>query len=129
MKEPLFLTLAEILEIHKNQIELYGGTAEVRDLGLLQSAISQPQMTFQNKYLHNDIYLQAAAYAFHISQNHPFADGNKRTALTSALVFLELNGISLNDPKQKLLDGMLNIAEGKMDKEGFAKVLNSLAKK
>ncbi|MCA9408276.1 MAG: type II toxin-antitoxin system death-on-curing family toxin [Candidatus Omnitrophica bacterium] len=129
MKEPLFLTLAEILEIHKNQIELYGGTAEVRDLGLLQSAISQPQMTFQNKYLHNDIYLQAAAYAFHISQNHPFADGNKRTALASALVFLELNGISLKDPKQKLLDAMLNIAEGKMDKEGFAKVLNSLAKK
>jgi len=73
--------------------------------------------------------MQASAYAFHIAKNHPFVDGNKRTGLASSLVFLELNGISLNDPKQRLLDGMLNIAEGKMDKEGFAKVLNSLAKK
>lgn len=84
-------------------------------------------MTFQNEYLHKDVYMQASAYAFHIAKNHPFVDGNKRTGLTSALVFLEMNGISINDPKQKLLDGMLNIAEGKMDKIDFAKVLKSLA--
>ncbi len=126
MKDPLFLTLAEVLEIHKNQIELYGGEFGLRDLGLLQSAIAQPEATFQNEYLHQDLYTQAAAYAFHIAKNHPFIDGNKRVGLASALVFLELNGISLDDPRQKLLDAMLGIAQGQMEKHELAKVLEGL---
>ena len=126
MISPIFLTLAEVINIHSNQIELYGGQNGVRDFGLLQSALAQPEASFGGQWLHEDIFLMAAAYAFHICQNHPFFDGNKRTALASALVFLELNVISLDDPKGKLLDAMLNIAKGNLSKQQFAQVLKEL---
>lgn len=126
MGSPVFLTLAEIVDIHSNQIELYGGQNGVRDFGLLQSALAQPEASFADQWLHDDIYSMAAAYAFHICQNHPFFDGNKRTALASALVFLELNDISLNDPKGKLLKAMLNMAKGTFGKQQFAQILKGL---
>ena len=68
----------------------------------------------------------AAAYAFHICRNHPFVDSNKRTALASALIFLELNGTSIRDPEEKLFYAMINIASGKMKKEKFAELLMEL---
>jgi death-on-curing protein len=83
----LFLTLAEAIEIHTDQIHRYGGQSGVRDLGLLESALAQPEASFAGEWLHGDIYEMAAAYAYHLCQNHPFVDGNKRTALTTALVF------------------------------------------
>lgn len=126
MQEPVFLTLVEVLEIHKDQIEHYGGDSGVRDLGLLQSAIAQPQATFGRQWLHKDIYAMAAAYAFHIAQNQPFWDGNKRAGLASAIVFLELNGITILDPKEKLHEAIIAIAKRKMDKEGLTEVLKSL---
>ena len=126
MKSPLFLTLAEVIEIHNNQINLYGGQNGTRDFGLLQSALAQPEASFANRWLHEDIFLMAAAYAFHICQNHPFFDGNKRTALASALVFLELNEISLDDSKGKLLEAMFNIAKGALSKQQFAEILKGL---
>ena len=97
MKDVLFLTLAEVIDIHSNQIRLYGGLPRIRDINLLSSAIAMPHASFHGEYLHNDIYEMAAAYAFHIGKNHPFVDGNKRTALVSALVFPELNGISISE--------------------------------
>ena len=126
MKEPVFLTLAEVIEIHQNQLELYGGTPGTRELGLLQSAVAQPQASFAGKWLHEDIFLMAAAYAFHICQNHPFVDGNKRTALATALVFLEMNHIALDDPKQKLLAAMFKIAKGNLNKKGLAEIFQEL---
>lgn len=126
MSSPIFLTLAEVTEIHNNQIELYGGQQGVRDFGLLQSALAQPEASFAGQWLHDDIFIMAAAYAFHICQNHPFFDGNKRTALASALVFLELNDISLDDPEGKLLDAMLNMAKGILGKQQFAQILKEL---
>lgn len=126
MKELIFLTLAEVIDIHSNQIELYGGQNGVRDMGLLQSALAQPEASFAGQWLHEDIFLMAAAYAFHICQNHPFFDGNKRTALASALVFLELNSISIDDPKQKLLEATLNMAKGALSKQQFAQILKEL---
>src|ERR1700679_1535377 len=126
MNSPIFLTLAEVINIHSNQIELYGGPNGVRDFGLLQSALAQPEASFASQWLHEDIFLMAAAYAFHICQNHPFFDGNKRTALASALVFLELNDISLDDPKGKLLEAMLNIAQGILSKSQLAKIFSEL---
>lgn len=89
MEEPQFLTPAEVLEIHQDQIMRYGGRGAVRDLQALLSALGVPQATFAGKYLHTDPFEMAAAYAFHLSRNHPFVDGNKRTALACALVFLE----------------------------------------
>ena len=68
----------------------------------------------------------AAAYAFHISQNHPFVDGNKRTALASALVFLEMNGNTIDDPKDMLYDAIITLATGKVGKNEFAQILRNL---
>ena len=90
--------MGEVLLILQDQIRRYGGAYGVRDNDLLSSALAMPGTTFEGQYLHKDLYDQAAAYAFHLWQNHPFLDGNKRTALASALVFLSLNGMELNDP-------------------------------
>src|SRR4030042_6190297 len=102
MIKKLFLTLAEVIEIHNDQIQRYGGKAGIGDLNLLSSAISMPYASFSGTFLHAGIYEMAAAYAFHISQNHPFVDGNKRTALAAALVFLEMNGNGISDNKGNL---------------------------
>lgn len=122
----VFLTLAEVIDSHNNQIGLYGGTQGVRDHGLLRSALAQPQASFSDQWLHGDLFLMAAAYAYHISRNHPFLDGNKRVALACTLVFLELNDIEIQDPKQKLYKTMLAVAQGKMDKNEFSDLLKRL---
>lgn len=126
MKDILFLTLAEVIDIHSNQMRLYGGLPGIRDINLLSSAIAMPCASFHGEYLHKDIYEMAAAYAFHIGKNHPFVDGNKRTALVSALVFLELNGISISDSQGKLYDAMLDLSTGKLNKSEFASILRKL---
>ena len=128
-KLPLFLTLAEVVQIHTNQIRLYGGTDGIRDLALLQSAMAQPEASFAGEWLHRDIFEMAAAYAFHLCQNHPFLDGNKRVALVASLVFLEINGVSIADPSQKLFGAMLKLAEGSLHKEEFAQILRKLVEK
>src|SRR6266702_1459663 len=96
---PTFLTTDQVLEIHSDQIARYGGMAGVRDLGLLQSALAQPQATFGGQLLHADLFEMAAAYLFHLVQNHPFVDGNKRVGAVAAIVFLLTNGqdISLSN--------------------------------
>ena len=128
MRELLFLTLAEVVEIHSDQVKQFGGRDGVRDLGLLQSALAQPEASFAGSWLHGDLYEMASAYAFHISQNHPFFDGNKRTALACALVFLELNGVSITDPKGELKEAMLRAASGRLDKAELANLLRRLPK-
>lgn len=99
----------------------------MRDFGLLQSALAMPQASFGGEWLHRDIFEMAAAYAFHISQNHPFIDGNKRTGLASALVFLDLNGFAVQRPDKYLYDAMISISTSRLDKLGFADVLRSLS--
>jgi death on curing protein len=127
-KEPRFLTLAEILRFHDYQIKRFGGETGIRDAGLLESAIAQPEATFGGQWLHRGLYTMASAYAFHICKNHPFLDGNKRTALVAALVFLEINGVSIFDPEQKLPGAVEAIATGGMSKEGFSQFLESMPK-
>jgi len=121
-----FLTLAEVIDIHTDQIERYGGHEGVRDMNLLSSAVSMPYASFSGSFLHSDLYEMAAAYAFHISQNHPFFDGNKRTALASSLVFLELNGITVSDTEGKLYEVMMSLASGNLGKAEFANILKRL---
>ena len=121
-----FLTLSDILLIHSDQIRNYGGLTGVRDLSLLSSALAMPESSFEGKYLHDDIIEMAAAYGFHICQNHPFIDGNKRTALASALVFLDLNGTELDDPEGELYETMILVAESKKGKSYLADVLRKL---
>jgi death on curing protein len=125
--DTLFLTLAEIIEIHADQIHRYDGQAGLRDLALLESALAQPEASFAGEWLHGDHYAMAAAYAYHLCQNHPFIDGNKRAALAAALVFLELNGITILDPRGRLKNAMIRIASSKMSKVDFTKLLRKLA--
>ncbi len=89
---PTFLTLDEVLALHEDQITRYGGRRGVRDLGLLISALGTPSATFDGRFLHDDLFEMAAAYLYHLARNHPFVDGNKRTAFAAALVFLWING-------------------------------------
>jgi death-on-curing protein len=128
VKEPAFLTLAEVLEIHRFQIERYGGGLGIRDRGLLESAVAVPEASFGGERLHPSLFEMAAAYAYHIAQNQPFVDGNKRAALGAALVFLEMNGVSIGDPKGLLYDAMMDIASRKMTKEELGALLAGLAK-
>ncbi len=124
--KPRFLTMSEVLLILQDQIRRYGGTYGVRDPELLSSALAMPEATFEGKYLHRDLYEQAAAYAFHLCQNHPFVDGNKRTALASALVFLSLNGVELDDPKGELYDLMMGVAGAGVGKAEVAATFRRL---
>ena len=102
--------MGAVLLILQDQIRRYCGGYGVRDLDLLSSALAMPLASFEGKYLHKDLYELAAAYAFHICQNHPFIDGNKRAALAAALVFLGLNGIELEDPKEELYELMMDVS-------------------
>ena len=116
MIDPLFLTLDEVLGIHADQIRRYGGRPGLRDLGLLQSALAMPETTFGGEFLHGTVFEMAAAYLFHLARNHPFVDGNKRTALMSALVFLGLNGQRLDAESGALYELVDGVAAGSVDK-------------
>ena len=124
---PIFLTLGEILEIHQDQIRRYGGASGIRDIGLLQSALAMPAAGFGGEYLHSDLFEMAATYLFHITQNHPFVDGNKRTGTVAAIVFLALNDIELNaDEDEDELEKMVRqVSEGKAGKETVATFLRN----
>ena len=116
MIDPLFLTLDEVLGIHADQIRCYGGRPGLRDLGLLQSAVAMSETTFDGEFLHGTVFEMAAAYLFHLARNHPFVDGNKRTALMSALVFLGLNGQRLDAESGALYELVDGVAAGSVDK-------------
>ena len=118
--------MGEVLLILQDQIRRYGGAYGIRDSGLLSSALAMPSASFEGKYLHKDLYEQGAAYAFHICQNHPFIDGNKRTALAAALVFLSLNGIELEDPAEELYGLMMDVSGKGKPKSEVAATLKRL---
>ena len=120
---PVFLSLAECIEIHRDQIERYGGAAGVRDLGLLESAVAMPQVGFAGEFLHADVFEMAAAYLFHIVKNHPFVDGNKRVGAMSAYVFLWMNGLKLKASNEEFESLVRAVAEGKADKGRVAEFL------
>ena len=120
MKEPVFLGLDEVIEIHHDQIDRYGGPSGIRDIELLKSAISMPPATFGGEYLHKNLYEMAAAYLFHVVRNHPFLDGNKRTGAVAAVVFLIMNGIELQADEDSFEKLVRSVAEGKTDKAKIA---------
>lgn len=90
-----YLTPQEVLFIHARLIATTGGEHGVGDLGLLESAVARPQATFDGTDLYPDLFVKTAALMESLSQNHPFVDGNKRTAITAAAMFLQLNGTRL----------------------------------
>ncbi len=118
-----FFTVEEALEIHHQQIALYGGESGLRDRGLLESAILMPQAMFSGEYLHDDLFEMAAAYLFHVVQNHPFVDGNKRTGTVLACAFLKLNGCLLKIDPACLEAIVLETASGQCNKKCLADFL------
>ena len=111
-----FLSVEDVLAIHDNTIGVEGGSPGLRDAGLLESAVLMPQQQFSGDYLHRGVAAMAAAYLFHIAQNHAFLDGNKRTAALAALVFLEINGIDTLPEPDDLEKATLAVASSEMSK-------------
>ena len=124
----VFLDVDEVIELHASQLELFGGGAGLRDQGLLESAVAQPQASFGGHLAHDGLFAMAAAYLFHLVSNHPFVDGNKRIGLIAALVFLDLNGVSIAHPTEALYELTMGVAEGRIDKVAVAAELERIAK-
>ncbi|MGB0766955.1 MAG: type II toxin-antitoxin system death-on-curing family toxin [Phycisphaeraceae bacterium] len=116
----LFLTLEETLTIHRDQIDRYGGTDELRDGGLLKSALAMPMAQFSGTYLHETPADMAAAYLYHLACNHPFVDGNKRVAAVAARVYLMLNGYRFDPPPEDYERLVLKVASAELSKEDVA---------
>ena len=112
-----WLTRDVVLAVHDEQLEEHGGAAGVRDLGLLESALARPQNAAA--YADPDMAELAALYALGIARNHPFIDGNKRTAWTALVVFLDLNGVAFSPPEVEATVTMLEMAAGMMTDEAF----------
>ena len=128
-REPVFLTLAEIIEIHDYQIGHFGGTDGIRSMDLLKSAVGMPPSAFGGIYLHPTVPDMAAAYLFHIVEDHPFLDGNKRVGTMSALVFLELNGYDFDASDKELVDVVLHVAGGKMGKDTLSQFFRQYSRR
>lgn len=117
---PLFLRLDEVLALHQEQLRLHGGKPGLRDLTLLQSAIGTPAATFDGRLLHDTLFEMAAAYLYSICRNHPFLGGNKRTAVSSALVFLALNDVEIDADEDAFYDLVIAVTEGRASKSAVA---------
>ena len=123
MQTPKFLIISQVLNIHQRQIQRFGGTSGVRDEGLLDSALAQPQATFGGELLHPTIHEQATAYLYHLAMNHPFIDGNKRTAFAVMLTFLSLNGYTLNLSQEQAYNLVIQVVQKEISKEELSAFL------
>ncbi|OWY66770.1 death-on-curing protein [cyanobacterium TDX16] len=123
MQIPEFVPKADVLAIHQRQVERFGGLDGIRDEGLLDSASAQSQATFFGELLHPTLSTQAAAYLCHLAKNHPFLDGNKRTAFATTIAFLGINGYELNMSEEAAYNLVIQVAEGEMSKEELSLLL------
>ena len=122
MNEPIWLDTSIILDVHAEQLALFGGADGIRDLGLLESALGRPL----NKFAYGETSLAslAAADGFGIARNHPFVDGNKRAAFASIIVFLGLNGVEFEVPPEAATAMILGLAAGEINEDGLAQWIN-----
>lgn len=125
MESTIFLSVEDVLFLHADTIAVDGGSEGVRDHGLLDAAVAMPRQQFGGEFLHEDLAAMASAYLFHIAQNHPFVDGNKRAAVLSALVFLTLNGVKKLPAPVNLEATTRQVAAGEMSKEQLTKWVRS----
>jgi death on curing protein len=118
--QPRFITLEEAAEFHRIGIETFGGSPDIRDVGLLDSALAQPRTGFGGEHAHEFPFGMAAAYAFHIAKNHPCVDGNKRLALMCCVTFLRMNGWNLAPGGTAAADRLIELVTDRMTKAQFA---------
>jgi len=127
--EIYFLSVEQVLLLQADQIKYFGGDAGVRDLGLLSSAVAQAKAMYGGSYLHQGIYSMAAAYTFHLVNNHPFVDGNKRVGLYAGLVFLEMNGHVVKVDPDELASLIIGVASSRISKDEVADFYRSHSSK
>lgn len=121
MSEPFWLTRQIVIAIHDEQLAIHGGASGLRDEGMLESALDRPKNKWS--YENADLAELAAAYAFAIARNHPFVDGNKRTALVVTLTFLLVNGLAVTAPREDRYFIFYDLAAGKLSEDEFARWL------
>ena len=119
MNEPIWLDVEIMIDLHAEQLALFGGPDGIRNQGMLESALGRPI----NKFTHGetDLAALAAAYAFGIARNHPFVDGNKRAAFGALIVFLGLNDIDFRVPPESATAMILSLAAGEVNEEGLTR--------
>lgn len=127
MKKPIWLTRHQVLAFHEEQLHEHGGLAGVRDDTAFEGALARPNNI--HHYEATDLFALAAAYAHGFAKNHPFLDGNKRTAFSSAAVFLYLNGLELTLSESKAYEITVALASGALAQKGFADFLRENSKK
>lgn len=123
MRAYTFLEFDRIVQLNKLATKTFGGADGIRDRGLIDSAINQPQASFGGQYLHENIFQMAAAYYYHISESQGFSDGNKRTGFLAMFSFLKLNGCDFIIPDDYLWPILIEVANGKKDKNNLADFL------
>lgn len=123
--QAVFLSLDEVLEIHEQQIERYGGSPGLRDAAGLESAVATPQATFGGEFLHVSIPAMTAAYLYHLCQNHPFIDGNKRVGSNAAITFLLMNDWKPTFDEEELVALVLSVASGRLRKPELIAIFES----
>ena len=114
--EIAFLTLEDVLALHDELIQRYGGTPGLRDAGLLAAALAMPQAGFGGRYFHEFPHEMGAAYLFHLVRNHAFIDGNKRVALACAILFFKINRVSYSITEEEAVELSFDAASGRTDK-------------
>jgi death-on-curing protein len=119
MNEPIWLDVEILIDLHAEQLALFGGPDGIRDQGMLESALGRPINKFT--YGETDFAALAAAYAFGIARNHPFVDGNKRAAFGALIVFLGLNDIDFLVPSESATAMILSLAAGEVNEEGLTR--------
>ena len=117
-----YLTEEELLELHEWAIAQFGGIGGLRDRGLLESCLAQPKTAVFGRERFATVYEKAAAYCFFITRNHPFIDGNKRTALLASLHFLLRNGVTPMYEQESLYEAILSVACGTMELDALTRV-------
>ncbi len=123
-----FLSQRFVVTYQARLIDVFGGSHGLREKGLLESALAQPETTFGGAYLHADLQAMAAAYGYHLCQNHAFVDGNKRIAAVTMATFLAINGQELAVDEVELYQAVMAVADGRLDKNGLAQWLRAVAK-
>jgi len=125
MQIPDFLSESDVLVLHQVAIEGSGGSAGLRNAGMLSSALAMPQAGFGDQYLHEDIPAMAGAYLYHLVQNHPFIDGNKRVAMLACLTFLDINDFECNISEDEWIEFVMNIAQSEISKEQLTEFIRT----
>jgi death-on-curing protein len=125
MNDIKFIPKDIILFFHEQLVKIYGGSFGIRDENLLDSALEQPKATYQGEYLHDSLLKMAATYGYHLCNNHPFIDGNKRIAFVAMDTFLQKNDLEITASEKDAYKMMIQVASGQLSKKELTLLLEN----